>query len=185
MEHSDGADPVAVIAQRVKEVRGRKGFTAQQLADKLRDKTGLNWDRATVTKLETGRRQTITVVELLALARVLDVAPVNLLVPLDDRPFAVTAKESVAANRVRAWVRGESPLSGTDQRIFRSEVPIDELPVPGRLTAQGRAFVDQEREKHRAATGRDLDDNALLNRMFGATEREEGPDGEHQEETER
>ncbi|WP_419994760.1 helix-turn-helix domain-containing protein [Streptomyces boninensis] len=129
---------MSVIAERVREARARHGFTAQILADKLKH-VGVPWDRATVTKVETGRRQNITVVELLALARVLDVAPVHLLVPVDDRPYQVTpgheAREGSPAvepevrdaARVRAWVRGEEPLPSTDRRIFRSEVPLDEM----------------------------------------------------------
>jgi transcriptional regulator with XRE-family HTH domain len=126
MEHFTGVDPVTSIAERVKEARGRHGFTAQQLADRLKD-VGIQWDRATVTKLETGRRQNVTVVELLALARVLDVAPIHLLVPVDDRTFQVTPTEEQPAQRARDWIRGWIPLPGTDRRIFRSETPLAEM----------------------------------------------------------
>ena len=44
----------------------------------------MDWTRIVVTKLETGRRQSVSVEELLALAYVLNVAPVHLLVPWDD-----------------------------------------------------------------------------------------------------
>lgn len=118
--------PMAVLAQRVRQLRARKQLTAQQLADKLRQQ-GIPWDRATVTKLETGRRQNLAVTELLALALVLDVAPINLLVPLDDSSYQVTPKRSEDADTVRAWVRGESPLPGTDERTFRAEVSLADL----------------------------------------------------------
>ena len=127
MEHVEGVDPVAVIAHRVREVRARHGFTAQQLADKLRE-AGVPWDRATVTKLETGRRQNVSIVEVLALARVLDVALVHLLVPTDDEQrYQVTPTEALPAGRVRPWVRGIVPLPGTDSRIFHTEKPLAEL----------------------------------------------------------
>ncbi|MFJ7154652.1 helix-turn-helix domain-containing protein [Streptomyces sp. NPDC101118] len=126
MEHEEAAGPVEVIARRVKEVRGRKGLTAQQLADRLR-KAGVPWDRATVTKLETNRRQNVSVVELLALARVLDVAPVHLLVPLGEGPYQVTPNETALASRARRWVRGDTTLRGGDAQIYYSEVPLDEI----------------------------------------------------------
>lgn len=126
VEHGQIADPVSVIARRVRQMRARQEMTAQQLADRLKE-AGVPWDRATVTKLETGRRQNVTVTELLGLAFVLNVAPVHLLVPLEDRPYHVTPTRTEDARDVRAWVRGRSPLPGTDRRIFQTEVPLAEV----------------------------------------------------------
>ncbi|MFI6488260.1 helix-turn-helix transcriptional regulator [Streptomyces sp. NPDC050564] len=172
MEHAETVTPVETLAQRVKEVRSRKGMTAQELADNLKAR-GLLWDRQTVTKLETGRRQNVSVVEWLALARSLDVAPLHLLVPLEEVAYEVTPEESMPASRVRAWVRGTDVLPGTDQRIFRSEVPLDELPSQGKLTAEGRGMADGMRAKYRAVTGKEIGDDQLLNWML----RGETPDG--------
>lgn len=139
MEHVDAATPVETIARRVREARNRKGLTAQELADNLKSR-GLEWDRQTITKLETGRRQNVSVVELLALSRALDIAPIHMLLPLDDaQPYQVTPNETLPAGRVRPWIRGIVPLPGTDARIFQTEVPLAELtawsgedrPVPG------------------------------------------------------
>lgn len=153
VEHSEVLEPTAVIALRVREARARHGFTAQQLADRLKA-VGVPWDRATVTKLETGRRQNISTVELLALARALDVAPVHLLLPVDDRPFMVTPTEIRPAERVRAWVRGEKPLPGTDLRIFHTEVPLEEVRAVRTVRFGGRhgskelqALVDEEEQR--------------------------------------
>lgn len=115
------------IGRRIKELRGRRGITAKKLAD-LVNTVGVRCDRSTVTKLETGRRQNVTVVELLAFARVLDVAPVNLLIPLSNKgTFPVTPAEHVDVSEARAWIRGSKPLPNTDLRIFHTEVPLDEL----------------------------------------------------------
>lgn len=132
MEHLSPSAPVDVLARRVRQVRTRREITAQQLADRLRE-VGVQWDRATVTKLETGRRQNVTLVEWLALARVLDVAPVHLLIEpevpgpdADDQaaqPYEVTPGATVPRHRARAWVRGLTNLPGTDLRTFFSEVP--------------------------------------------------------------
>lgn len=109
-------------------------MTAQQLADGLRQ-AGVPWDRLTVTKLETGRRQNVTLVEWLALARVLNVAPVHLLIepehpgsePVEAAtPYQVTPNEAAPRAEARAWIRGMSSLPGTDLRVFYSEVPAEE-----------------------------------------------------------
>ncbi|WP_037870323.1 helix-turn-helix transcriptional regulator [Streptomyces sp. SPB074] len=125
------------IAQRVREARRRKDYTAQQLADQLRA-LGVAWDRATVTKLETGRRQGVSVVEWLALARALDVAPVHLLVPPSEIRYKPVPAAEYDADAVRAWVRGLAPLPGTNERIFYTETPADEWRDPG-LPARAEA----------------------------------------------
>jgi len=92
-----------------------------------------------VTKLETRRRKSITVEELLALAYVLDVAPVYLLLPVDDEraPYAYTPDRTAEVWRVREWVRGHpyaaAPaigLGGVDRRGYLSEVPDVEMTYP-------------------------------------------------------
>jgi transcriptional regulator with XRE-family HTH domain len=138
MEQESAVAPVETLARRVREARNRKGLTAQQLAERLQS-SGLSWDRGTVAKVETGRRQNISVVEWLALARALDVAPIHLLVPLDDeRPYLVTPEERVSAGRARQWIRGTKPLAGTDLQIFWTEVPLNEVRPTGRVRFGGR-----------------------------------------------
>lgn len=120
------AGPVATIAQRVKELRGRRGWTAAQLGKAL-EKHDIRWDRFTVANLENGKRQNVTVQELFALALVLDVSPTNLIVPLDDRMYEVTPTRAESADMVRSWVRGEEPLPGTDERTYRAEVSLSDM----------------------------------------------------------
>jgi transcriptional regulator with XRE-family HTH domain len=125
MEH-DAWTPTDTIARRVREVREERHLTAAQLAERL-TAVGVAWDRNTVTKLETGRRANVSVAELLALAVVLEVAPMHLLVPLkDEQPYAVTPGRVEAARWVRSFVRGSAPLDGIDPRRFYSQVPAGE-----------------------------------------------------------
>ena len=65
--------------------------------------------------------------ELLIFADVLDVAPVHLLVPIEDVEYQVTPNHVEGARRVRMWVRGEHGLDHTDLRTFASEVPQHEF----------------------------------------------------------
>lgn len=135
MEHTESvADPVATISARVKQLRGRHGWTAQQLGERMTE-LGVPWDRSIVANLENGRRRTVSVVEWLALARALDVSPVHLLVepegPGADAskardPYQVTPTEAASKEDARAWIRGMTSLPGADLRIFYSEVPAEE-----------------------------------------------------------
>lgn len=127
MSHSESpVGPVVTIAQRVKELRGRRGWTAAQLGAAL-SKHGIRWDRFTVANLESGKRQNVTVQELFALSLALDVAPTNLLVPLDDRAYQITPNRAESADSVRAWVRGDDPLPGTDERTYRAEKSLADM----------------------------------------------------------
>ncbi len=139
MDHTDGIGPVPTISANVKRLRKRKEWTAKELGDRL-SALGVPWDRSIVANLENGRRTTVSVVELLALALVLDVAPVHLLVPADaaDSDLYQVAPESTASvGQVRAWIRGMAALPGTDGRTFWSEVPDHEFGV-GESTAERR-----------------------------------------------
>ena len=121
--HPEPRRPHQVIAQRVREVRSARGLTAAQLGEKMTE-AGLRWDRNVVASFENGRRAAVSVEELLALAAVLEVAPVHLIVPLDDDGWIYLTPEAAARNGyARAWIRGNRALPGTDARKFYSEVP--------------------------------------------------------------
>jgi len=146
MAHIEGVSPTAAIAASVRELRKRRGLTAEQLAQRL-SAQGIPWDRYTVNKLENGKRQNVTLNEWLALATVLDVAPVHLLVPTwpaplwaegsdsrpeddpnDDAPYQVTPTIAVPCWRARQFVRGARPLPGMDPWKFYAERPGHERP---------------------------------------------------------
>lgn len=124
-----------MIAERVRDLLARKRWTAQQLVDALGE-VGVEWTRLIVANLlvkkSDRRRRYVTVDELLALAYVLDVAPIHLLVPIDNeaRWYAVTPKVLHPAGLVRNWIRGRIPMPGRDRRVYFSEVPENEWRVP-------------------------------------------------------
>lgn len=134
MEHDSPETPIGVLARRVRQVRTRREMTAEQLAARMRA-VGVKWTRATVSKLETGLRQDLSITEWLALARALDVAPVHLLTQPESAgttqaeataPYLVTPVEVAPMNQVREWVRGLASLGATNPRVFFAETPAHE-----------------------------------------------------------
>jgi len=120
--------PTAVVAAKVRELRGH--MPAEELARRMQA-AGIPWTRLVVTKLEKGYRQSISVEELLALAYVLDVAPVNLLIPWDDDvPCWVAAGlPAYPAVQVRRWARGwphSAGLPGGDPKRYLANTPPGE-----------------------------------------------------------
>jgi transcriptional regulator with XRE-family HTH domain len=126
-QHGTALTPTQVVAARMKKLREKRGWTAAELARQMKA-AGIPWERIVVTKLETGRRASVSVDELLALAAVLNVAPVHLLVPPDDfmEPCQVTPAVTERAVYVRHWIRGEIQLPGADFREYFAEVPSTE-----------------------------------------------------------
>lgn len=100
--------PADVVATRVRELRRRRGLTAQQLAEAM-TKAGVPWSRGVVAKLENDRRgdKGVTVAELFALALVLEVAPTELLSPSSydvGVAYGVTPTRVEEPARVREWL---------------------------------------------------------------------------------
>jgi transcriptional regulator with XRE-family HTH domain len=155
MEHDEGPlAPTQAVAKRVRELREKRGLTAAQLAEQMAS-VGVAWDRGVVAKLETGRRANVSVAELLALAYVLDVAPVHLLVPLEDeQPYEVMPGRVEPAGLVRDWVRGVWYLEGASVRGFFSELPEHEFLPPDRPGGP-RVFAPGEISTHAARRGQD------------------------------
>ncbi|MFC4608808.1 helix-turn-helix domain-containing protein [Streptomyces maoxianensis] len=138
MAHDEVLTPTGTIAKRVKEVRKGRGLTAEQLAVRLAEQ-GFRWDRYTVTKLETGKRQNVTVAELFALGTALNVAPVNLLVPTsgDENDYQVTPAKTATVGDVREWVRGRISLGNGRYKDFIAEAPEGEFVTFDVTTREG------------------------------------------------
>jgi transcriptional regulator with XRE-family HTH domain len=120
--------PHRAIAERVKELRKSRGWSAQRLAEEV-TAAGIQWDRSIVANLENGRRAALSVEEWLTLAYVLDVAPVNLLVPTsDDGPdFAVVPDQVIPPMDVREWIRGRQPIGNQDVDHYFSKIAANDF----------------------------------------------------------
>jgi transcriptional regulator with XRE-family HTH domain len=102
------------FAKRVREVRERRGWTQQQLADRLRE-LGVPIDRTKVNRVETGARA-VSIDDALAIAAALGVSPSVLFFPLaSSEPVRLTPERVVAAEEGRRWFRGEQPLHPADE----------------------------------------------------------------------
>ncbi|MGH3783029.1 MAG: helix-turn-helix domain-containing protein [Pseudonocardiaceae bacterium] len=109
----DGASTrslTAGIARRVRALRTEARLSGPGLATAMNGQ-GIPWNRTTVAKLETGRRESISVAELLALAVVLGVPPAWLLVdPKAGTPVPVAEGIEVDPWTALLWLTGSQPL---------------------------------------------------------------------------
>lgn len=68
--------------RQIRKYRDELKISAQELADRMAQETGASYTRTQVTNLESGRREAITIGEVIAFARILGVAPILLVLPL-------------------------------------------------------------------------------------------------------
>ncbi|SMD24189.1 Helix-turn-helix domain-containing protein [Lentzea albidocapillata] len=101
-----------VVAERVKEVRARRSWSAQQLADRCAELGATQMTPSVIANIEAGRRgkdgrrrREITVDELFVLAEALGTSPTDLLVmPSVDATHPVTPNRQAPMQLVRAWL---------------------------------------------------------------------------------
>lgn len=113
----------SVYQQRLKEIRGTRGWTQKRLAEEM-GRIGYPMDRATIAKIETGKRP-LEVSELVAFAYALGVEPASLFMPRggEAEDIALTKNVTVKAPAAVAWAHGLTPLRPGDVRTFVIESP--------------------------------------------------------------
>ncbi|WP_192810106.1 helix-turn-helix domain-containing protein [Actinomadura rudentiformis] len=115
---------IKVAAGEIRRHRDRSGLSAQQVADACSDDYGLSMKRSVIANLESGRRPTLSLMELLVLARVLRVAPVQLVIPIGhEEEIEVLPGTVVRTWDALKWFTGDAPLIRRDGQ--GAELPLD------------------------------------------------------------
>lgn len=103
-----------VIAGEVRRYREKKGLSAQQLADACAA-LGLPIQRSVLANFENGRRNTISVAELIVLAKALDVPPALLVFPLGHQPALEVLPDQERPTWMGVkWFTGDEPFPRAD-----------------------------------------------------------------------
>jgi transcriptional regulator with XRE-family HTH domain len=123
--------PSSYVGPQVRKWRDRKGWSQQELADRLRELDIPRWSQTKIHKLETGKLAGVLVDDVFALAVALDVSPLYLLTPLeghdedgnvlkvwlgthgehqDTAGDPVHVYPSYLPRDVRQWIRGVRPI---------------------------------------------------------------------------
>ena len=115
--------PSDLAGARIREIRGRRGWTARQLADRCADAGAPELTASVIANIETGRRDTegrrrrdVTIDELMALAYVLEVPPVSLLVPAEGGQIEITSKVEMGVAVALGFFSGRMPAPDAEQR---------------------------------------------------------------------
>lgn len=116
-----------VIAGQVRRYRVARDMTAQQVVDEC-IALGLPMKRSVLVNLEHGRRGNVTLAELIILAKVLDVHPVELVFPLGrSESVEVLPDTNADAWDALQWFTGESGNEDTVVQLWREHARYVEL----------------------------------------------------------
>ena len=116
-----------IVAQRIKTARKRRGWSAQELADRLAAAGAPELSMFVISNIESGRRKDgrrrreVSVDELFLIAYVLGVPPIHLLVPAEGGEESVEVAPGVWVDKpelMLRWIRGDQTLPGIDPRGF-------------------------------------------------------------------
>jgi transcriptional regulator with XRE-family HTH domain len=104
-----------VLATNIKRVRTAQRLTFSEVVEMLRD-VGREIPLLGLRRIERGERR-VDIDDLLALAYVLKISPVDLLVSKDatDEPYPLTPEIEVPSSYVREWIRGEELVTAGEQ----------------------------------------------------------------------
>ncbi|MER5473745.1 helix-turn-helix transcriptional regulator [Streptomyces sp. NPDC002685] len=142
------------VAQQVRRYRLERGISVQKLADICTEEYGLPIKRSVLANFEGGRRPALSVVELLVLARILNVPPVQLLFPVGlEETTEVLPHKSVDTWAGLQWFTGEA-----------SHLPGD---APDAAPVEGAAAVRLFR-RHDRLVAEWSNNNRQLQKLFTA-----------------
>lgn len=115
----------SVVAAQIRFYRGQRGYSAQDLSDRCAA-LGFAIPRPVLSNLENGRRESVSVAELIVLARALDVPPLQLLVPVGRaESLELFPGASRPAWDAARWITGE--ISGAELDSPRGDYEPDDV----------------------------------------------------------
>lgn len=120
------AGVVAVLAEGVRHHRKRRGMSAQDVADAC-SALGYDVPRSVLANLETGRRESVSVVEWLVLAAALQVPPLLLLFPLGRRPEIEPLPDTVVSPWAALGWAEHGRLEGVEEPFTEDAISIAEF----------------------------------------------------------
>ncbi|GAB3113507.1 DNA-binding protein [Streptomyces calidiresistens] len=145
------AQLTARVAEQIRAARKAAGLTVAETADACAA-LGAPVQKTTITNLETGRRASVDLAELLVLARVLGVPPVALLFPLGSAPTVeVLPGREVPVWDGLAWFTGETPLRAPAPENSARHL-LDTFRAHSDAVATAIASTELAKERRRKAT---------------------------------
>jgi transcriptional regulator with XRE-family HTH domain len=98
-----------IVADRIREVRQRRGLSQRALAEIIDSELGYSLDAPTISKIEK-RTRSVTLDDLLVIAAALNIAPFALLRPSRAPELVSIGRNEMTPNTLDQYLRGLRPL---------------------------------------------------------------------------
>jgi transcriptional regulator with XRE-family HTH domain len=135
----------ALIGQQLRRIRNGRGWTQQDVADRMRP-YGHNWIKSTVNRIETGKRP-LRVNELDDLAAMLGVQMAVLLAPLPNGvPTDIDLQTATAEELKAAIEKREAERTEVAQEELSAKIELEQAPANERLrqASERLGILDKE-----------------------------------------
>jgi len=138
--------PSETFRSRMKEARQacKPPMSQQALAERL-NALGNDLNQPALARIERGDRK-VAIDEAIAISAALDVALVNMVLPIDDADSEISLAPNLQVKTVKArrWARGTIPLRAESFDFYLSQAPADQHVSNEELTPeQQRAFREK------------------------------------------
>ncbi|WP_103501468.1 MULTISPECIES: helix-turn-helix domain-containing protein [unclassified Streptomyces] len=140
------------IAQRLRDSRRAAGLTMAEVAQECAARGMPEITEHSIKNLESGRKTSVSVADVVMLADVLDVPPVTLLFPLgSSAAVEVLPGRELSTWDAVAWFTGETPLDDAAPEGSPRDV-LDSFRHHGDLVAASMSSYDLAQERRRVAS---------------------------------
>lgn len=112
--------PVPIVGRRLQAIRKAKGISAAKLADLIPDES---ISKTMLTNVEGGRKQDLTVTEMLLVANALQVSPLSLIVDPSE-PWSEVEVPGIQQTNI-AYALGAMMAGDFDNAALKTEVALD------------------------------------------------------------
>jgi transcriptional regulator with XRE-family HTH domain len=149
-----------LIGENVRSIRKAHKLSTQGLSDICSERVGYAVPRNTIVNLETGRKESLSVQELVAIALALDTPPVMLLYPL-DRDVEIAPGEPRNPLHAIEWFAGKwgaataSEITDSDRLVAHQLHTLRDYVASADVARQSAAIIDAVAGNPQAADTRE------------------------------
>jgi len=129
------------IGRHLANIRDQRGISAQELAG-LTDDLECPVSRSTIANLESGRKTSVSVVEVTVLAAALNIAPIRLLFDVAGPDIELLPTKRSGAVRAANWFSGLAPAPGRSENEHPRETYAGPLAVARAYDSAIKALLD-------------------------------------------